>query len=117
MTDPSKDNQDTVNDLRKAIEKDHKKTLAVVEKAEKAVITLVVQGREQALKRTILGNGSPDCTVRVRFRFKATETDMSGSAANGGAGGGPWRRAAAKVADQVDQWVIANRGQLAEAIK
>jgi hypothetical protein len=69
--------------------------------------------REKA-QETATGFGvGRDCTVRVKFIFKDSETEMSGSAAGGTlASGGAWSKAAGKVAKQVEEWVSTNRAKL-----
>jgi hypothetical protein len=117
FTDPNKDNQDTMKDLRDSLK--GRKGIVLTDRREDAGIVLVVQSREKAQLTAsplggILGGGpSRDCTVRVKFIYKDTETEMSGSA-NGGAlmSGGAWSKAAGKVAKQVEQWIDANRTKL-----
>jgi hypothetical protein len=119
LTDPNKENQDTMKDLRDSLK--GRKGIVLTERREDAAIVLVVQGREKAQLTVsplsgILGTGpSRDCIVRVKFLYKGTETEMSGSA-NGGAlmSGGAWGKAAGKVAKQIEQWIDANREKLAE---
>src|SRR6185503_671599 len=45
LSDPNKDNQDTVTDIRNTIRKD-RKTLRLVDTREEALVVLVVLGRE-----------------------------------------------------------------------
>ena len=52
FTDPNRDNQDTVKDLRDSL-KGYKKELTLIDKREQAVIVLIVQNREKA--RTVSG--------------------------------------------------------------
>jgi hypothetical protein len=112
FTDPNKDNQDTMKDLRDAI-KGHK-TLALAESRDDAVIILVVMNRETAqVTAGFLGAPARDRMVRVKFLYKDLETEMSGSAQGGTLGsGGAWGKAAGKVMKQVDDWVKANRSKL-----
>jgi len=114
FTDPNKDNQDTMKDLREAI-KGHK-TLALAESRDDAVIVLVVMSRETAqVTAGFLGSPARDRAVRVKFIYKDFETEMSGSAQGGTLGsGGAWGKAAGKVVKQVDEWVTANRSKLPE---
>lgn len=112
MTDPNKDNQDTMKDLRDKLK--GRKGLALTDSQEAATIVLVVMDREKS-QLTIGGFSglSRDCVVRVKFLYKDTETMLSGSATSGqfGSGGG-WGRAAGKVAKQVEQWVETNREKM-----
>lgn len=118
MTDPNKENQDTMKDLRDSLK--GRKGIVLTDRRDDATIVLVVQSREKAQMTVspmsgILGGGpSRDCIVRVKFLYNGTETEMSGSA-NGGAlmSGGAWGKAAGKVAKQVEQWIDANREKLA----
>jgi hypothetical protein len=117
FTDPNKENQDTMKDLR-----DHlkgRKSLSVVDAREGADIVLVVLNREKAQMTAsplggLLGTGpSRDCTVRIKFLYKDLETEMSGSASGGTMmSGGAWGKAAGKVAKQVEQWIDANKDKL-----
>ncbi len=89
FTDPNKDNQDTMKDLRDSL-RGYKKEVTVVDKREQALVVLVVQSREKAQgTASVLGPGR-DCTVRIKFVFRDTETDMSGSAMGGASH--QWRR-------------------------
>ena len=116
FTDPSKDNQDTMKDLRDAIKDDHKKTLVLASKREDAAIVLVVMSREKAQVTAGFFGASRDCTVRIKFIFRESETEMSASAQGGTlSSGGAWSKAAGKVAKQVDEWVVANIGK--EAVR
>lgn len=117
MTDPNKENQDTVKDLRDSLK--GKKNVVPIDKRDEATIVLVVQSREKAQitaspMGAILGSGpSRDCTVRVKFIYKTTESELSGSAAGGTmSSGGAWSKAAGKVAKQVEQWIEANKDQV-----
>jgi len=113
FTDPNKDNQDTMKDLRDSLK--GRKAVVVTDKRDEATIVLVVMSREKA-QATATGFGvGRDCTVRVKFIFKDSETEMSGSAAGGAlTSGGAWSKAAGKVAKQVEEWIIANRAKLTE---
>lgn len=115
FTDPNKDNQDSMENLRARLPKQRIK-LAVVDKREDADIVLIVQSREKSdLTVGWLGAGR-DCTVRVKFIYKDIETEMSGSAQGGSVmSGGAWSKAADKVAKQVAQWVQENASRMIEA--
>jgi hypothetical protein len=79
---------------------------------------LVVMSRDKAQVTASYLGVSRDCTVRVKFIFKDSETEMSASAAGGTlSSGGAWGKAAGKVAKQVEEWVIANRSKLTEAAR
>jgi hypothetical protein len=114
FTDPNKGNQDTMKDLRDSLK--GRKTIALVESREAADIVLVVMSREKAqVTAGVFGGDARDVTVRVKFIYKETETEMSASAQGGGMmSGGAWGKAAGKVAKQVEQWIEANRAKLAE---
>jgi len=111
LTDPSKDNQDSVKDLKGALK--GKKILALVERAEDADLVLTVQNRSRAaFTATAVGPGR-DVALAVTLKYKDTESMLSASAL-GGAGitGGAWKKAAGKIADQVEGWVKDNAAKL-----
>lgn len=112
MTDPSKDNRDTVKDLREAIA--DRKSLTVAQDRDSAAIVLIVMGREtQGVTAGFLGNPARDRSIRVQFHYGDVQTEMSASAQGGTLGsGGSWGKAAGKIAKQVDQWVAKNANAL-----
>jgi len=113
FTDPNKDNQDTMKDLRDSLK--GRKALVVTDKRDDATIVLVVMSREKAQLTATAFGPARDCTVRVKFIFKDSETEMSGSAAGGTlTSGGAWSKAAGKVAKQVEEWVATNKVHLTE---
>lgn len=132
FTDPNKDNQDTVKDLRDNVKgrtfittndlrgnkvvKRRPSNIMLAESRDDAVIVLIVMHRETAqITAGFLGAPARDRTVRVTFIYGDFETEMSGSAQGGTIGsGGAWGKAADKVITQVDQWVTTNRAKLPE---
>jgi hypothetical protein len=98
FTDPSKDNADTVKDLRKAI--DDQKSLALADSAEDAAIVLTVLGRETAnLTGGLMGTAARDRTIRVKFVYQDFKTELTASAQGGTLGsGGAWGKAAKMIA-------------------
>jgi len=112
FTDPSKDNRDTIKDLKEAIS-DHK-SLALAESADDATIVLTVQGRQTAgVTAGFLGSAARDRSIRVLFTCGEFHTEMTASAQGGTLGsGGAWGKAAKKIIKQVDEWVTANRARL-----
>jgi hypothetical protein len=111
FTDPNKDNQDTMKDLRSSLK--GRSGIVLTERREDALIVLVVQNREKAQLTAGVFGAQRDCTVRVKFVYKSTETELSGSAAGGTlSSGGAWSKAAGKVAKQVEEWVAANKEKL-----
>jgi hypothetical protein len=114
FTDPNKDNQDTMKDLRDEVK--GRKSLVLAESRDDAVIVLVVMNRETAQTTAgFLGSPARDRMVRVKFIYGDFETEMSGSAQGGTLGsGGAWGKAAGKVIKQVDEWVTTNRSKLPE---
>jgi hypothetical protein len=112
FTDPNKGNQDSVKDLQYAL-RDHHDLLTLTDTREAATIVLVVTSREKAQVTAGFFGASRDCTVRLKFFFRESETEMSASAAGGTlASGGAWYAAADKLVQQVEHWVKANRAQL-----
>jgi hypothetical protein len=111
MTDPSKDNQDSVKDLRGALK--GKPHLALVDRADEAVIILTVQNRGRS-QFTASGFGpGRDVALAVTLKYKDAESVLSASALGGTmVTGGAWKKAAGKIADQVGAWVTANTGKL-----
>jgi|SRR6185295_1245099 len=114
FTDPNKGNQDTMKDLRGSLK--GRKSIALVDTREAADIVLVVMSREKAqITAGLLGDPARDVTVRIKFVYAGTETEMSASAQGGAMmSGGAWGRAAGKVAKQVEQWIETNRAKLTE---
>jgi len=114
MTDPSKDNQDTVKDLRDSLK--GRKGIALAESRDDAVIVLTVMGRETAqVTAALFGGAARDRMIRVKFVAGELETEMTASAQGGTLGsGGAWGKAAGKIAKQVEEWVAANRAKLPE---
>lgn len=116
FTDPNKDNQDTMKDLRDSIK--GKKSLTLVDRREDAAIVLTVMNREKAQTTASVFGAARDCIVRIKFIFKDFETEMSASAQGGTvSSGGAWGKAAGKVAKQVEEWVVANRAKIGDSIK
>jgi hypothetical protein len=104
FTDPSKENQDSVKDLRFHLK--GRKAIALTDTRDDATIVLVVQNREIAgLKKDILGGVNSEAIVRVRFITKGYESELKGSSSL-------WATAAREVAKQVEDWVKANRDKL-----
>lgn len=113
LTDPSKDNQNTVKDLRNAVK--DRKGLVLTETREKADIVLVVMNREKAqITAGMFGDAARDVMLRVKFIFRGSESEMTASAQGGTLmSGGAWSRAAGKISKQVEDWVEANRAAIA----
>ena len=111
FTDPNKDNQDTMKDLRNSLK--GRKGLVVVGRQEDAAIVLTVLGRERAKVTSSFFGPGRDVDLKVKFQYREIETEMSASALGGLATtGGAWKKAAGKIADQVEDWVKANRAKL-----
>jgi hypothetical protein len=112
FTDPSKDNQDSVKDLKYQIGR--KRTLTLAESPGDAAIQLIVLGRETAqVTAGLFGDPARDRMVRVRFVVGEFTTELTASAQGGTLGsGGSWNRAADKIAGQVEDWVKTNRAKL-----
>jgi hypothetical protein len=116
FTDPSKDNADTVKDLRNAIR--DQKSLALAESTDDAAIVLTVLSRETAGMTAGIGSvfGAPmarDRAIRVKFACQDIETELTASAQGGTiSSGGAWGKAAKKIAKQVETWVTLNRAKL-----
>src|SRR4051812_42697629 len=82
FTDPSKDNRDTVKDLRDEIR--DRKSLVVAESREDAQIVLTVLGRETAgVAAGVLGGPARDRTIRVKFEAGEIQTELTASAQGG----------------------------------
>ncbi len=113
FTDPNKDNRDTVEDLVKKLK--GKKMVSVVQSQEEAKVVVVVMNRELSSG----GHGglwtanARDVTVRIKLLVDGVEADMSASSEKAQIGsGGAWGRAASKLANQIEDWVKANRARL-----
>jgi hypothetical protein len=103
LTDPSKDNQDTVKNLRDSIKR-HKAVLVLTDKRDEAMIVLVVMGREIHDPGTMVTTAA----VHVKLQFKDMEAEMFSDSR------WRWSRAADGIVTQVEQWIIANRAKLTE---
>jgi hypothetical protein len=114
-TDPSKDNQDSVKDVRGAL---NKKVFTLVDRPEDAVIVLRIMGRDIDRRvstgklGSVLGGKSTDQGVKLlaTLEYRGTPSDLSASVV-GEQGFGVWTRAAKKIADQVEAWVKDNHIQ------
>lgn len=113
LTDPNKDNRDSVNDLAAAL-RGFKKDVRIVKSAAEATIVLTVQSREMGqMTGGMMGQAPRERKVRAVLKFRDVESELSGSAQFGnGNGGGPWTMAAQKLANQVRDWIIENREAL-----
>jgi hypothetical protein len=113
FTDPNKDNKDTVNDLVDHLK--DKKGLTIVKSRDEAKVVIVVQNRELSSggHGGLFTGNARDVTVRVKLIVDGVEADMSASAEKAQIGsGGAWGRVAKKLANQIDDWVKANRSKL-----
>lgn len=115
MTDPSKDNRDTVKNLVDKIKGKH--DLELVQRPEDAAIVLTVLGREVSPESSNIWTGAParDKTVRVKFEAGELATELTATASNNSLGmdAGRWTQAAGKIVDQVVVWVKENPSRLA----
>ena len=114
LSDPNKDNQDTVTDIRNTIRKD-RKTLRLVDTREEALVVLVVLGREapsQGMPSGLFGLPMRDYVTRVKLIANGTESELSSSKPGGAGSAGAWRKNAERVAKQVEAWVTTNRARL-----
>jgi len=120
FTDPNKERQDSMKDLVEALGK--KKNIRLVAAQEQAIIVLEVLGRDvredSGSFTKAFGGKNEVKTVRVKLSAGAFVTELSGSSAGGGFGGGPgrgaWKKAAYKVADQIEAWIRDNQAQLSK---
>ena len=120
FTDPNKERQDSMKDLTEALSK--KKNIRLVTTQEEAIIVLEVLGRDvredSGSYSKMFGGKNEVKNVRVKLTVGEFITELSGSSAGGGFGGGPgrgaWKKAAYKVADQIEKWVQDNQAQLSK---
>lgn len=120
FTDPNKARQDSMKDLAEALGK--KKSIRSVGTPDEAVILLEVLDRgvreDSGNYSKMFGGKNEVKMVRVRLTVKGGDfsTELTGESAGGGMKGGPgrgaWTKAAYKVADQVDKWVLENDAKL-----
>jgi hypothetical protein len=95
-----------------------------VKNREEAVIVLEVLSRgvreDSGSFSKAFGGKNEVKIVRVKLSVGEFSAELSGESAGGGMKGGPgrgaWTKAAYKVADQVDKWVVENAGLLSEAV-
>ena len=118
FTDPNKERQDSMKDLTEALGK--KKNLRLVATQEQAAIVLEVieRGvREDSGTMTRLFGGKNEVKrVQVRLTTGDFVAELTGESAGGGfaVGRGVWKKAACKIADQVEKWVQENQAQLSK---
>lgn len=105
LTDPSKDNQDSVKDAENAL--NGHKALTLAPSRDVAAIVLVIQNRGSGNAIAVGPTSVAECTLRAKFVYQGTESELSGSIGCGVLGG-PWKKAAGRLIDQVDAWVKAN---------
>jgi hypothetical protein len=108
FTDPDGTRQDSVKDLKGSLAY-KKKTLALVEKREDAVVVLTVVSREKG------GFWGPGNTLRVKMAVPGFETELAPTVRGGAIwqGYSQWAPVADRVIKEVDKWVQANRDRLA----
>lgn len=93
FTDPSKDNQNTVKDLRNSL--GGRKTIVLTNRREEAVIVLTVLGRRRARFTASAFGPGRDVELKVKFQAGEIESELSASALGGTATtGGAWSKAA-----------------------
>jgi hypothetical protein len=118
FTDPDKSRQDSLKDLSEALGK--KKSVRLVPTREEAVMVLEVLGRgvreDSGSFSKAFGGKNEVKNVRAKLTVGDFSAELSGESAGGGFGGGPgrgaWKKAAYKLADQVEKWVQENQAQL-----
>lgn len=121
FTDPDKSRQDSMKDFTEAL--NGKKSIHLVATKEEAVIVLEVLGRsvreDSGGFSKAFGGKNEVKNVRVKLTVGDFASELSGESAGGGFGGGPgrgaWKKAAYRLADQVDKWVKDNQAQLQKA--
>lgn len=88
FTDPSKDNQDTMKDLRNSLK--GRKGIVLTDDRDQAAIVLVVMNRETAqVTSGFLGDPARDRIIRVKFIANGTETEMRTTSNNLNCSGSP----------------------------
>lgn len=111
FTDPSKDNRDTVKNLKDDIR--GTRDLELAESPDDAAIVLTVLGRETAAYTAGFFGPARDRMILVKFAAGEIATELRASAQGGTlASGGAWSKASGKIVDQVVDWVKANRSRL-----
>jgi len=119
FTDPDKERADSRKDLTEALSS--KKSIHLVATKEEAVLVLEVLGRgvreDSGSFSKAFGGKNEVKTVNVKLSAGEFSAELSGSSAGGGFSGGPgrgaWKKAAYKVADQIEKWVQENAAQIA----
>lgn len=113
LSDPNKDNQDSVKDLRNSLK--GKKGLTLVESAEDATLVLTVHNRGRSQYTASVFGPGRDVSLNVTLTYKGNESLLSATALGGtGITGGAWKKAAGKIAEQVETWAKTNREALAK---
>ena len=120
FTDPNKDRQDSMKDLTEALAK--KKNIRLVATKDEAVIVVEVAARgvreDSGSYSKMFGGKNEVKAVQVRLMVGEFATELTGESAGGGFGGGPgrgaWKKAAYKVADQIEK---VDRGEPSTALQ
>lgn len=118
FTDPDKAKQDSMKDLLEALGK--KKNIHLTAAREEAVIVLEVIGRgvreDSGTYTKVFGGKNEVKKLQAKLSVGGFSAELSGESAGGGMSGGPargaWKKAAYKLADQVEKWVKENQAQL-----
>jgi hypothetical protein len=117
FTDPNKERTDSMKDLAEALGK--KKNVTLVAEAEDAVIVLEVQGRsvreDSGSFTKAFGGKNEVKRVVVKLTVGDFSAELAGESAGGGfgpPGRGVWKKAAYKLADQIENWIEENRARL-----
>lgn len=116
FTDPSKDRQDSVNDLMKKLR--DSKSVRLVESEADAVAVLEVLDRETKRETNgwtaFSGQRQNKSYLTVRLTVGEYSTEFTGESGSKGMLKG-YGAAAGKVVDQLEKWVEANRSKLSRA--
>jgi len=122
FTDPNKERADSMKDLAEALGSKKNIRLVAAKEDAKIVIEVTDRGvREDSGKYTKAFGGKNEVKrVHVKLSVGEFSTDLAGESAGGGFGGGPgrgaWKKASYKVADQIENWIEENRGQLEKTV-
>ena len=112
FTDPSKDRQDSIKDLLKKLK--DSRAIRLVESESDAVVVLEVLSRETKRETNafaLLGSRQNKSYLTVRLSAGEYSTEFTADGGSSGLVTG-YKKAAGKIAKQLEEWVKANRDKL-----
>jgi hypothetical protein len=107
---PSKDQQETVKDLQKEIGK--RASMRLVSASDNPLVAVIVTGRYTAQRASATRGRAPATRRVIAVKLLYLGADVGMTAVSGDeadVGENPWDKVIAKLAQQLDGWIAANR--------